>query len=106
MGLDGDFRKKSLLESPRGVSSLIGRQVDVVMRLRRRTRSMAGNEDNGNDCGIFVMKYMEASLGKDRVDWTRHTSWAKEMPRIRAEIVATLLQTFQTSLLTENGFCV
>ncbi|KAK8951296.1 putative ubiquitin-like-specific protease 1B [Platanthera zijinensis] len=43
-------------------------------------------QDNGNDCGIFVMKYMEASLGKDRVDWTRHTSWAKEMPRIRAEI--------------------
>ncbi|KAK8933382.1 putative ubiquitin-like-specific protease 1B [Platanthera zijinensis] len=63
-------------------------------------------QDNGNDCGIFVMKYMEASLGKDRVDWTRHTSWVKEMPRIRAEIVATLLQTFQTSLLTENGFCV
>ncbi|KAK8942395.1 putative ubiquitin-like-specific protease 1B [Platanthera zijinensis] len=43
-------------------------------------------QDNGNDCDIFVMKYMEASLGKDRVDWTRHTSWAKEMPRIRAEI--------------------
>ncbi|KAK8945299.1 hypothetical protein KSP40_PGU009516 [Platanthera guangdongensis] len=61
-------------------------------------------QDNGNDCGIFVMKYMEASLGKDQVDWKRHSSWPKEMPRIRAEIVAALLQTFQASLLISNGY--
>ncbi|KAK8955185.1 hypothetical protein KSP40_PGU007896 [Platanthera guangdongensis] len=61
-------------------------------------------QDNDNDCGIFVMKYMEASLGKDQVDWKRHSSWPKEMPRIRAEIVAALLQTFQASLLISNGY--
>ncbi|KAK8950332.1 hypothetical protein KSP40_PGU000036 [Platanthera guangdongensis] len=60
-------------------------------------------QDNDNDCGIFVMKYMEASLSKDQVDWKRHSSWPKEMPRIRAEIVAALLQTFQASLLISNA---
>ncbi|KAK8956322.1 hypothetical protein KSP40_PGU010026 [Platanthera guangdongensis] len=39
-----------------------------------------------------------------RVDWKRHSSWPKEMPRIRAEIVAALLQTFQASLLISNGY--
>ncbi|KAK8969974.1 putative ubiquitin-like-specific protease 1B [Platanthera guangdongensis] len=60
-------------------------------------------QDNGNDCGIFVMKYLEASLGRDQVDWKRHSSWTKEMSRIRAEIVTALLQTFQASLLISNA---
>lgn len=63
-------------------------------------------QDNGNDCGIFVMKFMQASLVKEQVDWESNKSWPKYMHRFRAEIVVELFQTFHNSLLKEHGLAV
>ncbi|KAK8966126.1 hypothetical protein KSP40_PGU008195 [Platanthera guangdongensis] len=61
-------------------------------------------QDTDNDCGIFVMKYMEASVVEGPVDWKSNQTWGKDMPRIRAELVASFCRIFQSSLLKENGF--
>ncbi|KAK8928481.1 hypothetical protein KSP39_PZI017915 [Platanthera zijinensis] len=61
-------------------------------------------QDNDNDCGIFVMKYMAASVVEGPVDWSSHKVWGKDMLMIRAEMVASFCQIFQSSLLTKHGF--
>ncbi|KAK8963862.1 hypothetical protein KSP40_PGU000638 [Platanthera guangdongensis] len=61
-------------------------------------------QDTGNDCGIFVMKYMEASVVEGPVDWRSHQTWGKDMPRIQAELVASFCHIFQSTLLKENRF--
>ncbi|KAK8969817.1 hypothetical protein KSP40_PGU021288 [Platanthera guangdongensis] len=46
------------------------RRVNCGLAEDHKRKNIEGlpTQDNGNDCGIFVMKYMEASLGKDQVD--------------------------------------
>ncbi|KAK8956138.1 hypothetical protein KSP40_PGU005861 [Platanthera guangdongensis] len=79
---------------------------DSMSNPTHRLRVVEGlpTQDTGNDCGIFVMKYMEASVVEGPVDCKSHQTWGKDMPRIRAELVASFCRIFQSSLLKENGF--
>ncbi|KAK8969643.1 hypothetical protein KSP40_PGU007526 [Platanthera guangdongensis] len=56
-------------------------------------------QDNSNDCGIFVMKYMKASVVEGPVDWKSHKTWEKDMSRIRAELVAFFARFFSLPCL-------
>lgn len=56
-------------------------------------------QSNGFDCGVFVLKYMEAALSPTEVQWETKMGWQDEMPRFRAEITADILRVFHDLVL-------
>ncbi|KAK8955766.1 putative ubiquitin-like-specific protease 1B [Platanthera guangdongensis] len=49
---------------------------------------------NGDDCGVFVLKFMEVVLSNEVISWSECCSWLAETGKFRAEIAADLLTTF------------
>ncbi|KAK8970723.1 hypothetical protein KSP40_PGU016892 [Platanthera guangdongensis] len=49
---------------------------------------------NGDDCGVFVLKFMEVVLSNEPMSWNECSSWPAETAKFRAEIAANLLATF------------
>ncbi|KAH0470257.1 hypothetical protein IEQ34_001815 [Dendrobium chrysotoxum] len=41
---------------------------------------------NEYDCGIFVCKYMERAILRQKTDWASLKDWQKYMPKFRAEL--------------------
>lgn len=56
----------------------------------------APKQENGHDCGVFVLKYMEAALSTKEFSWKECKKWQADMPRFRAQIAAEILQTFNS----------
>ncbi|KAL0915243.1 hypothetical protein M5K25_015645 [Dendrobium thyrsiflorum] len=48
-------------------------------------------QSNSFDCGMFVCKYMEKVVLKDKVDWSAYKYWQNEMPRYRADFAYHIL---------------
>ncbi|CAK9252103.1 unnamed protein product [Sphagnum jensenii] len=60
-------------------------------------------QDNGFDCGIFVMKYIEV-ICRDLDNSTFHFDWdTKDIPRIRHEFAERLLHATSSSARHEEG---
>ncbi|KAL0917117.1 hypothetical protein M5K25_012164 [Dendrobium thyrsiflorum] len=53
-------------------------------------------QSNSFDCGMFVCKYMDKVVGKDKVDWTEYKFWQSDMPRFRAEFAYQILLEGET----------
>ncbi|KAL0907664.1 hypothetical protein M5K25_022086 [Dendrobium thyrsiflorum] len=53
-------------------------------------------QSNSFDCGMFVCKYMDKVVGKDKVDWTEYKFWQNDMPRFRAEFAYQILLEGET----------
>ncbi|KAK8914222.1 hypothetical protein KSP39_PZI024044 [Platanthera zijinensis] len=60
-------------------------------------------EDNEIDCGVSVLKYMEAALSPKEAAWKRKKGWQAEMPRFRAEITADILCVFHDLVATVSS---
>ncbi|KAH0466743.1 hypothetical protein IEQ34_003981 [Dendrobium chrysotoxum] len=43
-------------------------------------------QSNDYDCGIFVCKYMERVILRQKIDWASLKDWQKYMPKFRAEL--------------------
>ncbi|KAH0462304.1 hypothetical protein IEQ34_009879 [Dendrobium chrysotoxum] len=43
-------------------------------------------QSNDYDCGIFVCKYMERAVLRQKTDWASLKNWQKYMPKFRAEL--------------------
>ncbi|KAL0926473.1 hypothetical protein M5K25_002707 [Dendrobium thyrsiflorum] len=58
-----------------------------------RINIVRGNptQSNSFDCGMFVCKYMEKVVLKDKVDWSAYKYWQNEMPRYRADFAYQIL---------------
>ncbi|KAL0922195.1 hypothetical protein M5K25_006164 [Dendrobium thyrsiflorum] len=48
-------------------------------------------QSNSFDCGMFVCKYMEKVVLKDKVDWSAYKYWQNDMPRYRADFAYQIL---------------
>ncbi|KAL0918469.1 hypothetical protein M5K25_010478 [Dendrobium thyrsiflorum] len=48
-------------------------------------------QSNSFDCGMFVCKYMEKVVLKDKVDWSAYKYWQNNMPRYRADFAYQIL---------------
>ncbi|KAL0920179.1 hypothetical protein M5K25_009297 [Dendrobium thyrsiflorum] len=48
-------------------------------------------QSNSFDCGMFVCKYMEKVVAKDKVDWSAYKYWQNKMPRYRADFAYQIL---------------
>ncbi|KAK8954054.1 putative ubiquitin-like-specific protease 1B [Platanthera zijinensis] len=59
-------------------------------------------QDNGDDCGVFVMKYMEAVMSSKTVAWKETIDWCKEMPKFRAQITANIFRAFSNLIKLSN----
>ncbi|KAK8930795.1 Ubiquitin-like-specific protease ESD4 [Platanthera zijinensis] len=59
-------------------------------------------QDNGDDCGVFVMKYMEAVMSSKTVVWKETIDWCKEMPKFRAQITANIFRAFSNLIKLSN----
>ncbi|KAK8926044.1 Ubiquitin-like-specific protease 1A [Platanthera zijinensis] len=55
---------------------------------------------NGTDCGMFVLKFMEAALSTSEITWEKNKDWQDEMPRFRAEIAAGFFRVFHELILS------
>ncbi|KAK8921376.1 hypothetical protein KSP39_PZI001479 [Platanthera zijinensis] len=51
-------------------------------------------QQGGTDCGVFVLKYMEAALSPSEIVWENHKNWQASMSRFRAEIAADFFRVF------------
>ncbi|KAK8963525.1 hypothetical protein KSP40_PGU004628 [Platanthera guangdongensis] len=51
-------------------------------------------QENEDDCGVFVLKFMEVVLSNEPISWNECSSWPAEMAKFRAKIAADLLATF------------
>ncbi|KAK8947930.1 Ubiquitin-like-specific protease ESD4 [Platanthera guangdongensis] len=60
-------------------------------------------QDNGNDCGVFVMKFMEAVLSTKTVAWKELKNWCEEMPTFRAEITANIFRAFSNVIESNDN---
>ncbi|KAK8966014.1 putative ubiquitin-like-specific protease 1B [Platanthera guangdongensis] len=57
-------------------------------------------QDNGDDCGVFVMKFMKEALSAETISWQEKKNWCKEMPQFHAEITADILRAFSNIINT------
>ncbi|KAL0910415.1 hypothetical protein M5K25_021396 [Dendrobium thyrsiflorum] len=53
-------------------------------------------QSNSFDCGMFVCKYMEKVVVKDKVDWSAYKYWQNEMLRYRADFAYQILLEGET----------
>ncbi|KAK8962803.1 hypothetical protein KSP40_PGU008715 [Platanthera guangdongensis] len=54
----------------------------------------APTQNNADDCGVFVIKYMETITSRELICWSRHTDWHLQMPKFRAQIACDLIRCF------------
>ncbi|KAK8919226.1 hypothetical protein KSP39_PZI000659 [Platanthera zijinensis] len=49
---------------------------------------------NGDDCGVYVLKYMEALASTDNISWEECSNWSSQTVKFRAELAAEMITTF------------
>ncbi|KAK8965624.1 hypothetical protein KSP40_PGU021685 [Platanthera guangdongensis] len=49
---------------------------------------------NEHDCGVFVIKYMEATSSTTKINWEKCQDWQRMMPKFRAELADKMIRTF------------
>lgn len=56
----------------------------------------APTQTGGDDCGVYVLKYMEAvaAKGKKSISWENLDDWQNNMPKFRAEIAVEMIEVF------------
>ncbi|KAK8948561.1 hypothetical protein KSP39_PZI005954 [Platanthera zijinensis] len=54
----------------------------------------APTQEGGDDCGVFVLKYMEAIASIKAVSWSTFKGWHKNMSIFRAEIAVKMIKLF------------
>ncbi|KAL0916398.1 hypothetical protein M5K25_013905 [Dendrobium thyrsiflorum] len=63
-------------------------------------------QSNSFDCGMFVCKYMEKVVVKDKVDWSAYKYWQNDMPRYRADFAYQILLEYESVELKHVKKCI
>ncbi|KAL0906157.1 hypothetical protein M5K25_024626 [Dendrobium thyrsiflorum] len=63
-------------------------------------------QSNSFDCGMFVCKYMEKVVVKDKVDWSAYKYWQNEMPRYRTDFAYQILMEGESVELKHVKKCI
>ncbi|KAK8926396.1 hypothetical protein KSP39_PZI018995 [Platanthera zijinensis] len=56
--------------------------------------NVAPTQNNVDDCGVFVMKYMEKIASREVICWSKHKDWQIQMSAFRAQIACDLIRCF------------
>ncbi|KAK8938233.1 hypothetical protein KSP40_PGU013181 [Platanthera guangdongensis] len=59
-----------------------------------KTVGEAPTQESGNDCGIFVLKYMKVIGITKSISWSSFKSWQKNAAKFRAEIAVEMIELF------------
>ncbi|KAK8943431.1 hypothetical protein KSP40_PGU003217 [Platanthera guangdongensis] len=54
----------------------------------------APTQNNADDCGVFVMKYMERIASREVICWSKHKNWQIQIPAFRDQIACDLIRCF------------